>query len=216
MVYHYGRDWRSTVVWQRGEAYVRSGDPAAARADGLAALEDNPQRKLVLNETNILDYFDMDKRRQETDAAMKEAAEAEASGNYLTAFKAYEWAYGWSDPSTDAASIVEALQRLYPQIHPKPALPEEIRRFVIQAEAATKDQKYAEAADLYDKALKVCPWWPQAHFNKAVLLAKENKFREAITSMKTYLRLDPSASDARLAQDQIYEWEYKLNSAGNN
>ena len=213
MVNLYGKAWKRDVLWYRGQAYAKVGDQAAAKVDAFATMEYRPHRKLVFNEENILDYLDLDKRQQETDKAIKTAADAEASGNLLTAFRTYEQARAWMCSEADETTIMTAFQRLYPQITPKPALPEQMRKYAVQAEVASADKKYAEAIELYDKALDISPWWPQAYFNIAMLQANLNKFAEAIESMKTYLKLDPNAQDARSAQDQVYEWEYKLKQA---
>jgi tetratricopeptide (TPR) repeat protein len=89
------------------------------------------------------------------------------------------------------------------------SLPEEIRRFQVQAEGAVLDKKFDDAADLYDKALKVAPWWPAGHFNFAVVLAEIGDYEMAIREMKRYLLLAPNAPNARAVQDNIYGWERK-------
>ena len=49
--------------------------------------------------------------------------------------------------------------------------------------------------------------YPEAWFNKALVLGEEKQYAGAIEHMKTYLKLVPEAADARAAQDKIYEWE---------
>jgi tetratricopeptide (TPR) repeat protein len=95
----------------------------------------------------------------------------------------------------------------------KPQLPEDARRFKVQAEAAIHDNDFANAADDYAKALEVAPWWPEGHFDRALVLAQSDDYAEAITEMKRYLLLVPNASDARASQDKIYEWERKAPEA---
>lgn len=89
----------------------------------------------------------------------------------------------------------------------KPAFPEEARRFKVQAEAAVGRKEFAEAAARYWDALVIAPWWPEGHFNRALILGEEARYYEAIAEMKKYLALAPEASDARAAQDKVYEWE---------
>jgi hypothetical protein len=91
----------------------------------------------------------------------------------------------------------------------KPSIPEEARRFKVQAEDAIKDKNFHLAADLYGQALGVVPWWPQGHFNRALVLSEIGDFPDAIVDMKRYIALVPDAPDARAAQNQIYEWELK-------
>jgi len=92
----------------------------------------------------------------------------------------------------------------------KPAFPEEARRFRVQAEAAVRERRMADAARLYGQALKIAPWWPEGRFNRSLVLAETNRHGEAIAEMKRYLLLVPEAPNARAAQDKIYEWEAKL------
>ena len=95
----------------------------------------------------------------------------------------------------------------------KPQLPEDARRFKVQAEGAVRDKDFIGAAVLYDQALGIAPWWPEGHFNRALVLAGTDEFSDAIVEMKRYLTLVPDATDARAAQDKIYEWERKAPTA---
>ena len=88
----------------------------------------------------------------------------------------------------------------------KPELPEDARRFKVQAEAAVREKRDDDAIDLFDKALSIAPWWPEGHYNRALLLGEAGRKPEAIREMKKYLALEPNAPDARAAQDKIYEW----------
>lgn len=89
----------------------------------------------------------------------------------------------------------------------KPALPEEARKFQIQAEGAIGRKSFQEAAARYGDALRIAPWWPEGHFNRALVLGELSRHKEASLEMKRYLVLVPEAADARAAQDQIYKWE---------
>jgi len=93
--------------------------------------------------------------------------------------------------------------------NPRPEFPEDARRFRVQAESAVRDKRFGDAAQRYAEALKVAPWWPEGHFNRALVLAEANHHGEAIREMKRYLMLVPEAPNARAAQDKIYEWEDK-------
>ena len=87
------------------------------------------------------------------------------------------------------------------------ALPEEANKYKVQAEDAVRDKQFDDAADLYAEALKIAPWWPVGHFNRAQVLGEIGNFGEAMHEMKYYLQLVPLASNARAAQDKIYSWE---------
>lgn len=95
----------------------------------------------------------------------------------------------------------------YQAMDPKPQIPEDARRFRVQAESAVADKRFLEAVGKYGKAIEIAPWWAEAHFNRAVVLAELQNFDSAMLEMKRYLILRPDAPDARQAQDFIYTWE---------
>lgn len=112
------------------------------------------------------------------------------------------------DPQEVAAFEKEATA--YRALAVKPSLPEQARKSKVQAEFAFEEKRFEDAVGLYEKALKVAPWWPDGHFNRALILAELYRYEEAVREMKRYLRLSPDAADARAAQDKIYQWESKL------
>jgi regulator of sirC expression with transglutaminase-like and TPR domain len=99
----------------------------------------------------------------------------------------------------------------------KPVPGEDVRRYQVQAQAAVSEAHFQEAAALYAKALDLAPWWPDGHFDRAIVLGETGGYRVAILEMKHYLQLIPDAKDGRVAQDKIYEWERKAgNGSGAN
>lgn len=133
-------------------------------------------------------------------------------------WKQSEWARkfvtGWyvlahprkpQDPATDSL-FREAVMRDRSE---KNDHAENVRRFQVQAESAIKAHRMVEAGMAYNDALKVAPAWPEGHFNLALINGDLELYADAITEMKRYLYLAPNASDARAAQDKIYEWELK-------
>ncbi len=97
--------------------------------------------------------------------------------------------------------------RRYREMQVKPTLTEEARKYTVQAETAIKQKSFKDAVDRYEDALKIAPWWPEGHFNMALILAELSRYTEAAWEMKRYLLLVPNAPDVRAAQDKIYEWE---------
>lgn len=92
----------------------------------------------------------------------------------------------------------------------KPQLPEEARKFKVQAEFAFSKKNLEGAAARYKEALDVAPWWPEGRFNRALILGELFHYRDAINEMKRYLALVPDTPNARAAQDYIYRWEGEL------
>ncbi|MBN1834131.1 MAG: hypothetical protein JW896_18685 [Deltaproteobacteria bacterium] len=105
-------------------------------------------------------------------------------------------------------ALFEAKAAHYREQKIKPPVSEEQRRFIVQANALSKQKKYYRAIDMYTKVIEIDPVsYPAAYFNMALLYAQIHRFNMAISSMKQYLVLEPEAKDARSAQDKIYEWE---------
>jgi len=101
----------------------------------------------------------------------------------------------------------DAIAAKYRTLKEKPPVSEEERKYIVQANAQTQMKNYKQAIELYEKAIEVDPTNPLVYNNEALLLAVVGQFDGAINSMKKYLMLVPEASDARAAQDKIYEWE---------
>ncbi len=92
----------------------------------------------------------------------------------------------------------------------KPLISEELRRFIVQANAFNNDKEYSKALDYFEKAIKVNSiGYPSCYYNMAIIAAQLKRYKYAIFNMKKYLMLVPDAPDARAAQDKIYEWELK-------
>jgi formylglycine-generating enzyme required for sulfatase activity len=95
----------------------------------------------------------------------------------------------------------------YLAANPKPVLSEEARKFKVQAEFLAQEKQFDKAIELYGKALNIAPWWSEGHFKLALILGESKKYRNAMVEMKRYLLLAPEGSDARTAQDKLYQWE---------
>lgn len=88
-------------------------------------------------------------------------------------------------------------------------LPEDARRFKVQADAAMQEKKLADASMRYADALAIAPWWAAGHFNRGLILGELGYYPDACIELSRYLDLVPDAPDARQAKDKIYEWEAK-------
>jgi tetratricopeptide (TPR) repeat protein len=99
--------------------------------------------------------------------------------------------------------------KAYLEATSKPALSEQVRELKIQAESALREKHFSGTARYYMQALEIAPWWPDGHFNLALVLSELGDFDTAIVEMKRYLLLVPDAANARAAQDTIYEWKRK-------
>ena len=111
--------------------------------------------------------------------------------------------------ATEAARF-DALAASYRSSNPKPEISEDVRRNEIQAEDAVRNRQFERASSLYESALQIAPWWPQGHFNRALILESLEQYDLATEEMQRYLKLVPDAPNARAAQDKIYEWQTRI------
>jgi hypothetical protein len=111
----------------------------------------------------------------------------------------------------------ERIIKLAQGIKPAPAVPEEARRPFVRGNAAMSEAKtpddYGRAAQLYEEALALAPWWADPYFNLAKARELRREYDGAIRSLRFYLLAGVAASEAREAQDRIYVLEEKA-SAG--
>ena len=84
---------------------------------------------------------------------------------------------------------------------------------VVLAEDAVKHKRFQDAADLYGRALGVAPWWPDGHFDRALILGELHEYTAAADEMQRYVALVPDAPDARAARDKIYIWQHDAQTA---
>lgn len=112
-----------------------------------------------------------------------------------------------ADFSPAANDTFKSVAETYRQSPNKPSLPEEARRFKVQAEGAVQEKNWSKAAWSFREALLIAPWWPEGRFNHALILGELGDYAVAGQEMQRYLLLVPNASNARAAQDKIYLWE---------
>ena len=72
----------------------------------------------------------------------------------------------------DEEAGFEEVARNYRASAVKPQLPEAAHRFAVQAEDAINAKDFNGASDLYRQALEVAPWWPEGHYNRAIVLSE--------------------------------------------
>lgn len=102
------------------------------------------------------------------------------------------------------------------QMAVKPSMPEEAQRHEVLAQYAYQNKDLPKAITEYLAALKIYPYWPDGQSNLANICAEVGSrpgYELAVFHMKIYLMLAPHAPDARAAQDSIFIWEDKQQSA---
>lgn len=102
----------------------------------------------------------------------------------------------------------------YRELKVKPTVSEEQRKFIVQANSFNEKKMYVKAIELYVKAIEIDQTaYPAGYSNLALLSAQINSYDAAIYYMKKYLLLEQEGSDARSAQDKIYEWEAQVSGS---
>jgi len=91
----------------------------------------------------------------------------------------------------------------------KPPLPEAARRYQVLAENAVQEKRFQDAANYYNQALNIEPFWPEGQFNLSLVDGELRNFAGASSHMRMYLELVPDAQDARQAEDKIIIWDEK-------
>lgn len=134
------------------------------------------------------------------------SSETRKSGAMRLADALYVLRHSQLEQATSGEKFQEVAAQ-YRALTTKPPLPEEVRKFRVQAEFAAGQGRYTDAVRFYGEGIKLAPWWAQGHFNRALLLAETKRFRDAASAMNKYIQLEPNAADARAAQDNIYKWE---------
>ncbi|MBA4389937.1 MAG: hypothetical protein C0399_03265 [Syntrophus sp. (in: bacteria)] len=92
-------------------------------------------------------------------------------------------------------------------------VPKEARRHMARGQAAVEIAKSSaeleDAIKEFQEASRLAPTWPDPYYNLGLTQEKAGKLKEAVASLKQYLRLAPNAPDAAKIQEHIYKLEYK-------
>ncbi len=120
---------------------------------------------------------------------------------------------GTASSSPEDEARFAQVAKAYREAAVKPLPGEDVRRYVVQATVAVKKEDFYGAAEFYDEATRLAPWWPQGHFNRAFILAAIGEYGDAAREMQRYLALVPNAPNARQMQDKIYEWQARAPTA---
>lgn len=213
-------------IFYLGTCYVQTNRKEKAMEMYNKMADQDPSIRVYFKDQHQLDLFNLEYRKEKVKQALEEAnlnlEEAKNSGSasmkeikLTAAFENLEtgWGFGSSmdkDNKMLLDSVGQKIQALYPLLKTKPAVPEYVRKFTVQAGSFVEEKNYQRAIELYQQALGISPYYPLAHFNLAMLYATTKDFRRAIAQMNSYIKLAPDAPDIRAAQDKIYEWELKV------
>lgn len=195
--------WQGTVEGKtESDAKSRGDKPKLIQKTIMAAVEQFVQKS----------NFQQHSTRLRNDAYathLKAGQVREAAGDINGAMASYGKAYSAAPSSEKTLELINIVAQAANNHQGKPILPEDVRRYGVQAISLVEQKRYDDAVMAYAQAMELAPWWSAAHFDQALILASQNQFTQAIPGMKRYLLLAPGAGNARAAQDKIYEWESK-------
>jgi tetratricopeptide (TPR) repeat protein len=107
----------------------------------------------------------------------------------------------------------EKIIRLALTLDPKPATPEEAKRFLARGLAAAEEAKEAkdfkDAAAEFEKASLAAPWLGEPYRALGVVQDKAGNYSEAKRNLKLYLLTEPEQAQVEKAKELIYKIEYK-------
>ncbi len=91
----------------------------------------------------------------------------------------------------------------------KPPLPDEAHKYLVLAANAVQEKRFADASDYYEQGLEICPLWPDAQHDVAMIDGELGNYGDAAFHMRCYVELVPGASDAEAARNQVIIWDEK-------
>jgi tetratricopeptide (TPR) repeat protein len=200
---------------EAGYSYFKLGMKEEALRTAHKLMEMEPRLAVNFGGDQALGIYDRDMRRAKVREHLDAAAAAESASNWEAAFAAYSaarfWAMGYTpDDHANNERAHNGTIEAYLKLQPKPELPENARRYVVQARTYIKDKRFEDALKAIDVALTFAPWYPTFYYDKALVSAELKRYPLAIASMQYYLKLTPNAPDTRQVQDKIYEWEARM------
>lgn len=82
-------------------------------------------------------------------------------------------------------------------------------RGVAAVEMAKSPADYQSAITEFEQAINLAPGWPDVYYNLGLVQEKAEKYGDAVTSLRQYLRYAPTANDAETVKSLINKLEYK-------
>ncbi|MEQ1921269.1 MAG: hypothetical protein ABL952_02060 [Pyrinomonadaceae bacterium] len=109
----------------------------------------------------------------------------------------------------DDTALREQIIKLASEMKPRPAIPESARENFVQGMTLFKSAKDAAgqklAAESFAEALRIAPWWGDTYYNLSLVQELAGQLDAAEISLKFYILAAPGETEARKAQDKIYE-----------
>jgi tetratricopeptide (TPR) repeat protein len=219
-------------LFYQGMSYLKLGNSEKAKTNASRIIEIDPSKEINFSGDHLVELYDLESRNKIVNQSLEEAnSDLEEVKNITSkslgdikltdAFQKMNNAWLHASDLTNedkdlSNKIRDNLCVIYSKLKDKPEIPETARKYMVQANSATTEKKYADAIKLWNKVLSIAPYYSVAYFNEALLYEFQADYRSSIANMNKYLELYPDAPDARAAKDKIYEWEGKVKSQPEN
>lgn len=211
----------SRVQWNLEEAQAASHVAKRWFQAALNNFTSTEQQFLLVTTGNSLVLSP--EQKASVDSSVKSGDAAKLTGDYLNALNDYTSAFA-TLPASASGQMPDSLrQRIFEvaeKLNPRPAIPDEAQRYFFGSQAALQEwkdkgdpTKLDDAIEQLNEALRIAPWWPEAYFNRGLVLEDRERYAEAVESFKLYLLAAPNASDATQVKQKIYMLEYKAKEA---
>ena len=191
------------AAWYEWQSYSDKGERSLA--DGLYQLEHDLATKSESSHANYAELFHLSR-----------AYEALAIGHIWCGCNHDDEPYlrSWGTLSNDAEFIrdrdelLDKIVTIYQNVPMRPVLTDRLLHLQQQAEAEIANKNFKGAEADYDAILVEAPWWPDGHFNIALLLGPYRGFprQDAIREMKFYLKLAPTGKYRDRANQKLATW----------
>ena len=142
-----------------------------------------------------------------------------AGANYV-ALKHYSASYSFYEPIFGPSNcrhrrvLMDKVISIYQALPLKPQPPAVAISATLQAQKHIERKEWSKAAWSYKDAISLAPWWPDAHFNLAMLWGADYwMIPGALQEMELFLRLSPQSPLAARARQSMSEWNNSLREA---
>lgn len=106
---------------------------------------------------------------------------------------------------------------IYKKLPLKPEPPDQARRYSAEAQQYLEQREWKLAEGKYMQALEQAPWWPEAHYNLAlVTVVNWGPSPLAVQEMELYLELEPNGTHVRNARKKSKRWKGLIQQAVNS
>lgn len=131
-------------------------------------------------------------------------AEIASAVNRAVDAKQWKVAYRLSAGSEDKALLSKVCTQMAKQ---GDRVTESARTLLIKGGTLAKAKRYAAAIDKYSSLIEKYPGVKKAHFNRAVVMAANKDYKNAVKAMYCYTQMPLNAKELRKAKDKIAAWE---------